>query len=199
MNFEDLVWLFRCDMSNRHIIRMDLDEAALLWKAVTESSGPILEIGRFRGGSTVLIAAAAGRKRRIVSVDRSDRLHPACADFLALRSATVELIIGDSRSVELRDRFGLCFIDGDHSFKGVLADARRCWPSLDISGGPLVLFHDAVPCERNGRSSHHEGVRRVTGLLLESGAAEHVASAGSALLLRKKSELPTAIADGTTE
>ena len=197
MSFDDLAWLFRCDMSNRHLIRMDFDEAALLWKAVARTAGPILEIGRLHGGSTVLLAAAAGPDRQIVSVDRTDRVHPQCADFLASRRDRVELVVADSRSVELSQRFGFCLIDGDHSYTGVLSDTRRFWPIIEPYSGtaPLIFYHDAVPCPRGGRSSHRDGVRRVTDALVAVGAAVVEGVAGSALLLRKQAELPSRFPD----
>src|SRR6266702_1597769 len=82
-SFEDLTWLFMCDSRNRGIIRQGFDEAALLWKAVKATAGDILEIGRNRAGSTVLLAAAAGRDRQIYSIDNRSNEDRACKNYLA--------------------------------------------------------------------------------------------------------------------
>ncbi len=98
--FEDLAWLFTCDSRNRGLIRQGFDEAALLWKAVKATSGNILEIGRNLAGSTVLLAAAAGRDRDIYSVDNRSNEDRACKNYLARpeHKARVHLIVADSRT-----------------------------------------------------------------------------------------------------
>src|SRR5436190_12142196 len=68
-NFEDLVWLFRCDSRNRGIIRQGFDEAALLWKAVKATSGNILEVGRNLAGSN----CSTRSRRRTTSPHLFDR------------------------------------------------------------------------------------------------------------------------------
>ena len=73
-SFEDLAWLFRCDSRNRGIIAQGFDEAAMLWKATRATAGDILEIGRKRAGSTVLLAAASPG-RLIYSLDLRLRQH----------------------------------------------------------------------------------------------------------------------------
>ncbi len=70
MNFEELAWLFSCDNRNRGILRMNFDEAALLWKAVRASSGPMLEVGSRFGDSAVLMLSAAP-DRALFSIDLS--------------------------------------------------------------------------------------------------------------------------------
>jgi hypothetical protein len=149
--FEDLAWLFTCDSRNRGLIRQGFDEAALLWKAVKATSGNILETGRNLAGSTVLLAAAADPSRAIYSIDNRSNENAVCKDFLARseNKARVRLLVADSR-VPLPDlRFGLLFIDGDHTFEGVLADVIAHWNALQSHDGrpPLAAFHDALPNE----------------------------------------------------
>ena len=67
--FEDLCFLFWSSPLNRGILRMDLDEASYLFKLVRSLSAPTcVEIGRFKGGSSFLIASAMQRGR-LISLD----------------------------------------------------------------------------------------------------------------------------------
>src|SRR6202011_961633 len=128
--FEDLAWIFTCDSRNRGLIRQGFDEAALLWKAVKATSGNILEIGRNLAGSTVLLAAAA-QDREIYSIDNRSNEDRACKEYLAQieNRARVHLFVADSRKPLPNLRFGLVFVDGDHTFEGVLADVDAHWNS----------------------------------------------------------------------
>src|SRR5205085_5180620 len=147
--FEDLAWLFTCDSRNRGLIRQGFNEAALLWKAVKATSGNILEIGRNLAGSTVLLAAAAGPSRKIYSIDNRSNEERACKDYLARpeNNRRVHLLVADSRAPLPNLRFGFLFVDGDHTFEGVLADVIAHWSALQSSGDypALVAFHDALP------------------------------------------------------
>jgi predicted O-methyltransferase YrrM len=219
-SFEDLAWLFTCDSRNRGLIRQDFDEAALLWKAVKATSGNILEIGRNFGGSTVLLAAAAS-DREIFSIDMRSHEDSACKDYLT-RSGNkqrVHMLVTDSRK-NLPDLvFGLLFVDGDHSFEGILADVVAHWNSLqDRAGNPaLAAFHDALPNDnfkwRDADRRLHRfwtrlknklrarqkpevspgyapGVLHVCEELVRQGAASKWQSAGSMLVLKKLADLP---------
>src|SRR3990170_2786701 len=68
--FEDLAFLFSSSPLNMGIVLLTLDEAAYLYRLV-RSLGPatIVEIGRFKGGSTFLIAAAMHAEARLYSYD----------------------------------------------------------------------------------------------------------------------------------
>ena len=216
-HFEYFAWLFQCDSRNRGIIAQGLDEAALLWKAVKASAGNILEIGRKRAGSTVLLAAA-GKGRSVYSLDLRLRPNPRCKEYLETRGG-VELRVANSREALPGIAFGFLFIDGDHSFEGVLADVLAHWNSLhDIDGRPgLAAFHDALANDNyKWRDSdrklnrfwirlknrlraaqkpeiaqdYAEGVNQVCQHLIDRGAAQHWASASSMLVLRKITDLP---------
>ena len=223
--FEDLAWLFTCDSRNRGLIRQGFDEAALLWKAVKATSGNILEIGRNFGGSTVLLAAGAPA-REIYSIDNRSNEDPACKKYLTLpeNKRRVHLLVTDSRE-SLSDFYcGLLFVDGDHSFEGVLADVVAHWNSLHAQSGGLALaaFHDAVPNDnfkwRDAERRLHRirtevknkfrkrqkpvvapdyepGVLRVCDELVRQGAAARWSSAGSMLVLQKLNNLPADFAE----
>jgi predicted O-methyltransferase YrrM len=172
LGFHELAWLFQCDSRNRGIIRQGFDEAALLWKTVKATGGDILEIGRNQGGSTALLAAA-GIDRAVYSIDVRDRTHAAVRDFLEQPQIKprVHLLLADSRQALPGRTFGLLFIDGDHSFEGVLADTMAHWNRLRDAGTfpALAAFHDAVPNEnfrwRDSRRKVHELLTRAKNLL----------------------------------
>jgi len=178
----------------------------MLWRAVRASEGPILEIGRRHGGSTVLLAAAGG-DRTVTSIDLAPAHNPACdVAFQKINEQTpgrLKLIIGNSRQTLPAETFGFVFIDGDHSYQGVRADVVAHWNSLKAVGAApgFAVFHDAVPNDglaHTGQPNHHEGVRRVCDELIAAGCAERVASAGSSLWLRKLTDLPQSFHGGVT-
>ena len=222
---EDLAWLFTCDSRNRGLIRQGFDEAALLWKAVKATAGNILEIGRNFGGSTVLLAVA-GPGREIYSIDNRSHEDSACKSFLTRpeNKQSVHLLVTDSRKTLPDVSFGLLFIDGDHSFEGVLADVLAHWNSLQSGNGKIALaaFHDALPNDnfkwrdadrRLNRfwtrlknkfrrrqkpevaPDYSPGVLRVCDELVRQGAAAKWRSASSMLVLQKLRDLPAGFGD----
>lgn len=148
-NFEDLAGLFRPLMTSRKTIQMDFDEAAYLFSlARSLPSCRILEIGRYRGGSTLLLAVAIDGDSKLTSIDNLAKI--GCDDTAltnVLKKAgllyKVELIVEDSTDVEARpNSYDIVFIDGDHSYEGILRDYEH-WKYAVKPGGHL-LFHDAV-------------------------------------------------------
>ena len=210
--FEALAFLFTSDNRNRGILRMNFDEAALLWKSVRATHGGVLEIGRRFGGSTVLLALAAPG-RTITSIDVAPE-HASIAQAFFDRpeiAARLELLVADSRKPLPGRRFGVLFIDGYHSFEGVLCDVEAHWNSLQGGSPLLCIFHDAVPnpglhpepegivaiTEAARRrvddpllTNHFIGVEFVRELLVARGFARHLESAGSVLVLEKSADLP---------
>lgn len=192
MNFDDMTWLFTCDNRNRGLIRMNFDEAALLWKAVIRSSGPILEIGRRYGGSACLIRAAS-RERPLFSLDLEPSLAPQCEQFLRQFDSNTHLLIADSRHWSGAAEIGLLVIDGDHSLPGVLGDTCAHWDRLTMAG--IALYHDALPnpgleWREGGSRNFFPGVQHVVQSIVRVGAARPAASAGSSQMLIKTADLP---------
>jgi predicted O-methyltransferase YrrM len=151
--FEDLVFLFSSTVLAHGIASLRLDEAAYLFRLVREAQpATVVEIGRFRGGSTFLIAAALGPDGVVHSYDldarqgrRGDELDRELADALARYglSDRVRLHVEDSRTAAPpAEKVELVFVDGDHSEEGVRADVGR-WGALLRPGGHLIL-HDAA-------------------------------------------------------
>ena len=153
--FEDLAFLFSSNQLNHGVISQQLDEAALLYRlARGRRDATVFEFGRFKGGSTFLLAAAVGEGSRVWSYDVHahhdapytgadlDRELLAVLQRFGLDSK-VELVVADSRTAEPPPRpVDLILIDGDHGYAAVHADWEHWRPQL--VPGADVLFHDAV-------------------------------------------------------
>jgi predicted O-methyltransferase YrrM len=103
-----------------------------------------LEIGAAQGGTTYLISHLL-KPKNIVLVD--DNLHAKHKTRQqTLEGITRREIIGNSRDAdviaEVKDKYDMIFIDGDHSFYGVKTDAENYLPMLNVGG--LVAFHDSM-------------------------------------------------------
>lgn len=158
--FEDLAFLFTSGQLNHGVASLAFDEAAHLYRAACDL-GPatIVEIGRFRGGSTLVLATAMDAGSRLHSYDLLEP-DPGLVDALGRYglSRRVQLEVGDSRTLPPPDRpCELAFVDGDHTYEGVRADYER-WKDLLAPRGHL-LFHDAV--DRPPYGSYDEPVARV--------------------------------------
>ena len=150
--FEDLAFLFSSTILAHGIASLRLDEAAYLYRVVRDlKPRTVVEIGRFRGGSTFLIAAALG-DGIVHSYDLDTRDGHSGAELdghlvAALQrfglSDRAHLHVADSRSADPpASEIDLLFIDGDHREEGVRADFDRWSPLLSARGH--VIFHDAV-------------------------------------------------------
>ena len=174
--FEDLAFLFSSNQLSHGVASLQIDEAALLYRLGRDATtGPVVEIGRFKGGSTFIFAASMPELVELWSYDFHLALRPDMPgkDLDAeLRAALgrfglthkVHLLVGDSRIAEPPARpIEVLFIDGDHSYEGAKADFER-WGALVRLDGH-VLFHDAV--DTGGYGNHYPGVAR---LVTEIGA-----------------------------
>jgi predicted O-methyltransferase YrrM len=144
--FEDLAFLFTSSQLDHGIASLRFDEAALLFGTVRvlRPGARVVELGRFKGGSTFVMAAALPEGGSILSIDldpaNDEELRGALARF---GLGGVELVVGNTRSVPLPEPgVDLLFVDADHAYEGAHADFER-WSPLVASGGRL-LFHDAV-------------------------------------------------------
>lgn len=168
--FEDLAFLFSSNQLNHGVASLQIDEAALLYRLARDAQdGPFVEIGRFKGGSTIVFASALPDGVELWSYDLHVALRPdmpgptldaELGDALNRYSLAgkVQLIVADSRKVAPpSERIELLFIDGDHSYDGARADFER-WSTFVRPGGHL-LFHDAV--DSGGYGNVYPGVARL--------------------------------------
>ena len=141
--FEDLAFLFWNTPLNRGLLRQDFDEAATLFKlvrSIPQARG--VEIGRFYGASTFLLAAAVGPRGRVTSIDISPPSDAALRRVLndARMSDRVDLIVADANDVQLPGPFDFVFIDGDHRYEPAKRDHNK-WGQLIRVGG-YIIHHD---------------------------------------------------------
>ena len=177
-------WLFASSLNNHRVVHQRLDEASLLWRAIGWTEGPILEIGRAAGGSTLILLGASG-DRRVVSIDRAPS-HAWMAQNVFEREDVAERLTfyrRSSREPIAEDAFGMMFIDGDHSIEGVCHDiATYCNRLRPFGAWPaLAAFHDGA----DNPLTFVEPVKHACDLLLTEGAARKVESWGSMLVLEK--------------
>lgn len=169
--FEDLAFLFSSNQLSHGIASLQLDEAALLYRLARHvpAAATVAEIGRFKGGSTLLLASALPDGAELWSYDlhvalRADLSGPmldaeleTALERYGLRDR-VHLVVGDSRTAEPPPRPpALVFVDGDHTYEGARADYER-WRDVVAPGGH-ILFHDAV--DTGGWGNHYPGVARL--------------------------------------
>jgi predicted O-methyltransferase YrrM len=153
--FEDVAFLFSSTQMNHGVISMAFDEAAYLFR-LARSLGPatIVEIGRYKGGSTLLLAAAMDPGATLYSYDLHTK-QTSQYDYGELDEETraalerygladrVHIRVGDSKTVEPPTLdCDLVFVDGDHTYTGVRGDYEN-WRRAVRPGGHL-LFHDAA-------------------------------------------------------
>jgi hypothetical protein len=125
-----------------------------LLKALARRSKPChyLEIGSWRGESLANVASVADQcvSVSLSAQDLKDRGYPdRCAQILlcyAQSLPNVRFIAHDSRTFDfasLEQAFDLVFIDGDHSYRGVLADTRNAFGLLRDQNS-MIVWHDCM-------------------------------------------------------
>lgn len=144
-SFEDCDWLFACHQANRGIARLDFDEAAFLFRLVRSFKAPrIIEVGRFRGGSTILMGTAGDDGTRITSIDiapKNDALLRSVLEKAGI-AHKIDLVVNDANKVPApADTYDIVFIDGDHTYQGIKKDYEH-WKK-SVKPGGHILFHDA--------------------------------------------------------
>lgn len=178
-------WLFASSLINHRVVHQRIDEGSSLWRAVKSSAGPILEVGRAAGGSTLILLGASG-SRPVTSIDRAP-FHAWCADKIFERNdikTRLTLLTQTSREEIKQKNFGMIFIDADHSYEGICHDIAMFWNDLSSHDGKpaIAAFHDGA----SNPITFVEPVKRACDeLLAENGVARKVESWGSMLILEK--------------
>lgn len=113
----------------------------------------VVEIGSAAGGTAFLFARTARPDATLVLVDWTfDAGRRAALEAFAGDGQRIVCLSGDSHSEAMAQAIlqairgrpvDLLFIDGDHSYAGVVADFRRYGPM--VRRGGIVAFHDIVP------------------------------------------------------
>ena len=134
----------------KEFIRLCPWEIEFLFAVARRAEVGILEIGRFNGGSTFMLACA-NSKVPIFSIDIAPQNDTLLGQMFERHNAgkNVSLIVGDSRA--RHDRIGavdVIFFDGDHSYSGCSADIETWYDSV-VPGG-LLVFHDSYLNEDYG-------------------------------------------------
>ena len=189
-DFAHLLWLFNSPRETRNIIRLDLHEAGLLYKYAkqtwiepkklfhhTGKGNTILEIGRYWGGSTVLLAMATHNSDvNVVSVDVVTGCHdPDVDDWLNNyeEKDRIDIRVDNSHAME-NIPLSMLFVDGDHSYEGIKKDFIHHWNYLNGE----CLAHDYF-------DSTCVGVTQFITEWIEEGYAEIIEQAGTMIALKK--------------
>ena len=188
LGFEHLAGLFASTTLDEAIVSMSIRQTAYLYGLVRLlKPEKVIEIGRYKGGSTLVIAAAMDGRGRLWSIDirGAEPAHglfrPVDAqigDLCQRLGLEVALIVGDSRTVKLETGdVDLVFIDGDHSYAGARSDFERFGRRVRVGGA--VLFDDAFD-DGLLETPHTAGVSRVV---------EEVEKAGRFRLVKRVQKL----------
>ena len=193
-DFAHLLWLFNSPRETRNIIRLDLHEAGLLYKYAqrtwvqpkklfhhTGRGSVILEIGRYWGGSTVLLALATHHSDvKIVSVDVVEGCHdPDVDDWLNEyeEKERIDIRVDNSWAME-NVPLSMLFVDGDHSYEGIKKDFIHHWNHLHGA----CLVHDYT-------ESTTPGVTKFIDEFIDDGYAEITEQVGTMIALKKLKDI----------
>jgi predicted O-methyltransferase YrrM len=154
LEFEDLAGLFSSSILNHGAISMPIAQAAYVFRVARRSgAGRAIEIGRWRGGSTILLAAALGPGGKVWSIDLGEKEERSLGSHGGLDAQTkafcdqhgldVELLVGDSRTIEVETgEVDVVLIDGEHSYDAARNDFERFGRRVRVGGS--VLFDDVA-------------------------------------------------------
>lgn len=114
--------------------------------------GAIVEIGSWKGLSTIYLAAGSKRagRERVTAIDLFDYSLPEFQSNVIRAGVAdwIDPVVGDAATVASEwdgQPIRLLFIDGDHSYDHVRSDFEA-WGHWVVPGG-AVVFHDALePC-----------------------------------------------------
>lgn len=127
----------------RDFIRLEPWEAEYLYLLASRARRGIVEVGRFYGGSTFLMACA-NPETPLWSIDLAPQNDARLRGFFDTHriGRNVQLIQGDSQKTTYPEigEIDLLFIDGDHSYEGCTNDLENWFPK--VAPGGHVVLHD---------------------------------------------------------
>jgi hypothetical protein len=172
-----------------------LEEAGLLYKLAKEvSDGCIVEVGSYRGRSTVALGRGSmdGNRAPVYAVEPHEKYTGVLggefgppdrgAFFKAMLDTScyhvVRLINLSSEAVApgWNMKIGLLWIDGDHTYNGVKRDFESWLPHL--SPDAIVAFHDSLDPKL--------GPQRLIDEITRSNQFEKIESVGITTVTRRK-------------
>jgi hypothetical protein len=116
------------------------EEAKSLWDIIRAyQPRRLAEVGRHMAGNSFLMACAAPRLERFLSIDilRYPDTDRALSNWLARHGIAHELVQADSRDYQPAEDMDFVYIDGEHTGEAVKADIAA-WKDRTT----LIGFHD---------------------------------------------------------
>ena len=153
LQFEHLAGLFASTSLDHAVIGMTVRQAAYVFGLIRQMKPKrVLEIGRNKGGGTLLMASAMQGHGQLWSIDigeKESRMRASgrpydrqLEDVLVRAGLRATLLVGDSHTIEVDTGvLDVVYIDGDHSYGGVRNDFERFGRRVRVGGA--VLFDDA--------------------------------------------------------
>ena len=152
IRFEHLAGLFSSNSLNHAVIGLTIRMAAYIFGVARELDAKrAIDIGRFKGGSAILMAAAMGQGHEVWSIvnwEKEERLTFAkrsyddqLADFYPRWRLNINMINGDSRTVSLdpdADEVDIVLIDGGHTAEIVRSDFERFGRRVRVGGAVFL-------------------------------------------------------------
>jgi len=130
--------------------------------------GAVVEIGSFRGRSTLCLAIGLSRRGegQVVAVDphlygTQDELRENLDHFGVAGRVRVEVATSEQLAATWKDPVRVLFVDGNHLEAGVASDVEGWLPFVEPGG--FLVFHDSTDL------SGFEGPRKVAKELLREG------------------------------
>jgi SAM-dependent methyltransferase len=142
--FEDCYWLFSSNELNLGLSQLRLDEAAHFYRVLRRLREPrVVELGRYKGGTSFLLAAAGAR---VLALDNDElpgqeRFLPALTRALERHSlaGSVDAVYGDAFRYPVDpESFDLVLVHCAQTTEHGRALFERWWPGVK-PGGHLVL------------------------------------------------------------
>lgn len=140
------------------------EDVLKLYELAYHATGPILEIGTYRGKSGALMAMAlrdAGRPHLLVSVDVDPTAAPAAAAAASVRGVRERIVFvrGSAEALFAANpgfRPSLVFVDGDHSEAAVRRDLETL--ETRVPAGALLVLHDYLDPKNDDPADEEVGV-----------------------------------------
>ena len=134
------------------------NELSTLYKLAKKipRGGSIVELGAYKGRATAWLANGAkeGNAAKVYPVDlfettKVDNWLDEYKDNVKGLEEVIEIIVSDTVAASCgwnKGKVDMMFIDGDHSYEGILGDFGSWYKHLKIGG--VVAFHDTTPVIR---------------------------------------------------